>query len=75
MKNSVEILTANPVFSTTTNLTKVQSGDCDNDGQLKIARLAPENVYIAMSGCQSLAQSFGYTFIELVMVENDGFAV
>jgi len=53
---SVEISTAHSGYLTMTNSTKVSPSDCDNDGQPEMAKIGAQSGYIAISGCQSLAQ-------------------
>ena len=73
--NSVEITTASQVFLTTVSSNKVPPSVCDNVRQPEMKtykRFGPE---LAISGSRSLSKSFGYTFMELVIIENPDFVV
>ena len=74
MTGRMTIPTANAGFAATPSSKKLTPSDCDNDRQpeMKNRRFGPQ---LAISGSRSLSKSFGYTFIELVIIENPEFVV
>jgi len=66
----IEIPKADLWFSITPISKKLCPGDCDNDRQAENSNIHVFSAHIPISGCPSLSQSLGYTFIEHAMVEN-----